>query len=133
MLYNQEAALTFNYSKMNCLKEKVQSLMKIKMIKHISWQASSFFILKALILKMTAMLKKQKANSLLKKCNEPYQNSWFLIKKKISEEYQKVNAATELNCITQRNVNLLLSVNEFFKKFADMHVISLINMFSEYD
>ena len=87
MLYNQEAALTFNYSEMSCLKEKVQSSVKIKTIEHTSWQILSFFILKILILKMTAMLKKQKANDLLKKCNRSYQNSWFLIKKKISEEY----------------------------------------------
>ena len=74
MLYNQEAALTFNYSEMSCLKKKVQSLMKIKTIKHILWQISLFFILKVLILKVTAMLKKQKVNDLLKKCDKFYQN-----------------------------------------------------------
>ena len=72
MLYNWETVLTFDYSEMNCLKEKVQSLMKIKMIEHILWQTSSFFILKALILKVTVMLKKQKVNDLLKKCDELY-------------------------------------------------------------
>ena len=30
-------------------------------------------------------------------------------------------------------MNLSFSINEFFKEFADMHVISLINMFFEYD
>ena len=72
MLYNWEAALAFDYFEMNYLKEKVQSLMKIKMIKYILWQISSFFILKVLILKMTTMLKKQKMNSLLKKCDKFY-------------------------------------------------------------
>ena len=125
--------LTFNYFEMNCLKEKMQLLMKIKIIEHILWQISSFFILKTLILKMTAMLKKQKMNNLLKKCNESYWNFWFFIKKKILKEYWKVNATTELNHIMWKNVNLLSSVNEFSKEFVNMHVISLINMFFKYN
>ena len=64
--------LTFDYSEMNCLKEKVQSLIKIKMIEYTLWQTSSFFILKVLILKVTVMLKKQKVNDLLKKYDELY-------------------------------------------------------------
>ena len=36
MLYNQEAALTFNYSEMSCLKEEVQPPVEIKMIEHTS-------------------------------------------------------------------------------------------------
>ena len=35
MLYNQEIMLTFNYSEISCLKKKVQSSVKIKIIKHI--------------------------------------------------------------------------------------------------
>ena len=133
MLYNQEAALAFDYSEMDCLKEEVQPLMKIKTIEHTPWQASSFLISKALILKVTVMLKEQKANSLLKKCDEPYQNFWFLIKKKTLGEYWKIDAAMELNHIMWRDVNLPPSVDGFFKEFAGMHVVSLINMFSEYD
>ena len=30
-------------------------------------------------------------------------------------------------------MNLLFSVNEFFKEFVNMYVILLINMFSEYN
>ena len=72
MLYNQEAALAFNYSEMRCLKEEVQSSVKINTVKHILWQASLFSISKALIMKVVVMLKKQKENELLKECNELY-------------------------------------------------------------
>ena len=48
--------------------------MKIKIIKYILWQISSFLILKMLILKMTIMLKKQKMNDLFKKCDKFYYN-----------------------------------------------------------
>ena len=87
MLYNQETALAFDYSEMRCLKKKVQSSVKIKMIKHTLWQISLFLILKMLISKMTMMLKKQKANDLLKKCNRFYHNFWFLVKKKTFNKY----------------------------------------------
>ena len=44
-----------------------------------------------------------------------------------------MNTITELNKIIKRNVNLLLSINAFFEKFAEMHYAFLVNMFSGYD
>ncbi len=44
-----------------------------------------------------------------------------------------INAAMNMNKIIIRDVNLLSDVNEFFKEFVDMIMISLIDLFSEYD
>ena len=44
-----------------------------------------------------------------------------------------MNAVTKLNKIIKKNVNLLSSVNMFFKKFVEMHYAFLMNMFSEYN
>ena len=33
----------------------------------------------------------------------------------------------------QKNVNLLFSIDKFFKKFVNMHVILLIDIFFKYD
>ncbi len=44
-----------------------------------------------------------------------------------------INAAMNMNKIIIRDVNLLSDVNEFFEEFVDMIMISLIDLFSEYD
>jgi len=38
-----------------------------------------------------------------------------------------------LNAITQRNANLPPSMNKFFEEFAKYHIVSLVNLYSEYD
>ena len=44
-----------------------------------------------------------------------------------------INVAMSMNKIIIRNANLSSDVNEFFEEFADMIMISLIDLFSEYD
>jgi len=44
-----------------------------------------------------------------------------------------INVMMNMNKIIIRDINLLSDVNEFFKEFVDMIMISLINLFSEYD
>ncbi len=44
-----------------------------------------------------------------------------------------INAVMNMNKIIIRDVNLLSDVNEFFEEFVDMIMISLIDLFSEYD
>ena len=68
------------------------------------------------------MLYKQKRFKLLKNCDSLYPG-----------DYWKVNAATELNKVIKRDANLLLFVNAFSEKFAEMYCASLVDMFSEYN
>ncbi len=44
-----------------------------------------------------------------------------------------INAAMNMIKIIIKDVNLSSDVNEFFKEFIDMIMISLIDLFSEYD
>ncbi len=78
------------------------------------------------------MLKNQIKHDILKSCHDSYWNLWFLIKKKFNQ-YCMINAAMNMNKIIIRDVNLLSDVNEFFKEFVNIIMISLIDLFSEYD
>jgi alpha-glucuronidase len=44
-----------------------------------------------------------------------------------------INAAMNINKVIIKNVNVSSDVNEFFKEFIKMIMISLINLFSEYN
>ncbi|KAF8846528.1 hypothetical protein BDZ45DRAFT_608841, partial [Acephala macrosclerotiorum] len=57
----------------------------------------------------------------------------FLIAKKIAGIYRLINAIMKINSIILRDVNILLSVNEFSKKFVEYFYTFLINFFFEYD
>ena len=133
ILRNQEKTLAWDYSEISCFHDDVVTSVMIRTVKYEAWQASNFPVLWALLPKIIEMLHEQKRFELLKNCDNPYCNSWFLMKKKITGNYWKVDAATELNKIIKRDTNLPLSVNVFSEKFTEMHYTFLINMFSEYD
>ena len=46
-----------------------------------------------------------------------YQNSWFLVAKKVANIYQLINAAIKMNSVILRDANLLPIVNEFSEEF----------------
>ena len=133
MLRNWEKALAWDYSEMGCLYSNVVASVVIRTVKHEAWQAPNFPVSQTLLLKIVKMLCEQKRFELLKDCDDPYCNSWFLMKKKTTGNYWKVNAATKLNKVIKKDANLLPSVNAFSEKFAEMYCISLVDMFSEYN
>jgi hypothetical protein len=63
------------------------------------------------------MLRERLKNRVLKYCDGPYWNPWFLVKKK-SSKYRLVNAAIEINKHSIQDANLSLSVDEFSKEFV---------------
>ena len=79
------------------------------------------------------MLKERLNKGILKYSEGLYKNLWFLIKKKTLRDYRLINSATHLNIITRRDVNLLLSINEFIKEFTDYYIISLIDLYFDYN
>ena len=44
-----------------------------------------------------------------------------------------INSITYLNIITKRDINLLLLINEFIKEFIDYYIISLIDLYFNYN
>ena len=118
---------------MGCLHSNVVVPIIIKTVKHEAWQAPNFSISQALLPKIIKMFCEQKRFEFLKDCDNLYYNSWFLMKKRITDKYWKVNAVTELNKVIKWNANLPSSVNAFSEEFAEMHYAFLIDMFSEYN
>jgi hypothetical protein len=107
--------------------------MKIRTVSHEAWQVSEFQILKALMRTIAEMIKKRIKNDVLKFCYESYRNSWFLVKKKKKEKYRLINVVLKINRVTIRNANLFSAVDEFFEKFVDCAIVSLVYLFFEYD
>ena len=132
VLYNREAALSWDFSEIGKVRDSVAEPQQIRTIPHTAWQAPGFPIPRALNETVVEMLKERIANGLLEPCHGPYRNPWFLVKKK-SGKYRMVNAAMNINKVTIRDANLPPSVDEFSEEFAGMHITSLIDFFSGYD
>ncbi len=79
------------------------------------------------------MIKDRIKNDVFEFCYELYRNSWFLMKKKKKEKYRLINAALKMNRVIIRDANLLSAINEFSKEFVDCVIVSLMNLFFEYD
>ena len=68
----------------------------------------------------------------LKDCNRLYQNFFFLVIKE-NGKYWLINTAVFLNKILIKNTNLLPSANEFLEDFSGIAIVSIVNLFSDYD
>ncbi len=132
MLFNREATMIWNFSEIKKIKDIVSFLQQIRMILHDAWQTLNFSVFKTLHQIIINMLKNWIKHDILKSCHDSYWNFWFLIKKKFNQ-YHMINAAMNMNKIIIRDINLLSNVNEFFEEFIDMIMISLIDLFSEYN
>ncbi len=133
MLFNREIALFWDFIEKDSIRFEITSLMKIRIVSHEVWQVFEFQILKALMRIIAEMIKNRIKNDVLKFCYEFYRNSWFLVKKKKKEKYRLINVALKMNRVIIRNANLLSAIDEFSEKFADCVIVSLMNLFFEYD
>jgi len=66
------------------------------------------------------MLKKWLDSDILKPCQEPYQNSWFLVQKSQKEKYHLINAVMHINKVTIKDVNISSNIEQFVKEFIDL-------------
>ena len=78
------------------------------------------------------MLQSYINTNVLEYCNDSYQNSWFLVKKK-SEKYQIINAVINMNWYIVWDTNFLSNIKKFIERSAEMTVVSLVNFYSEYN
>jgi hypothetical protein len=132
MLFNREIAFFWDFIEKDSIRSKVTSLMKIRTMSHKAWQIFEFQILKALTEIVAEMIKDRIKDDVLEFCYEFYRNSWFLMKKK-KKKYRLINAAFKMNRVIIRNANLFSAMNEFSKEFANCVIVSLMNLFFEYD
>ncbi len=79
------------------------------------------------------MIKNRIKDDVLKLCYEFYRNSWFLVKKKKKKKYRLINVVLEMNRVIIRNANLSSAIDEFSEEFVDCAIVSLVNLFFEYD
>ncbi len=133
MLFNREVALFWNFIEKDSIRSKITSLMKIRTMSHEAWQILEFQIFKTLIEIVAEMMRNRIKNDVLEFCYEFYRNSWFFVKKKKKEKYRLINAVLKMNRVIIRNANLFSAINEFSEKFVDCVIVSLVNLFSEYD
>ena len=92
------------------------------------WQAQAFRTLKALKPIVRKILKKRMDAEILKYCEELYRNPWFLVKKSNKGKYRLINAAIHINRYTIRNTIVPPNIKKFAEKFAEMQVVSLLNI-----
>ena len=68
----------------------------------------------------------------LKDCNRPYQNFFFLVVKE-NGKYWLINAAVFLNKVSIKDANLPPSADEFLEDFSGMAIVSVVDLFLGYD
>jgi hypothetical protein len=133
MLFNREIAFFWDFIEKDLIRSKVSSLMKIRTMSHEVWQILEFQILKALTEIVAKMIRNRIKNDVLEFCYESYRNFWFFVKKKKKEKYRLINVALKMNRVIIRDANLFSAIDEFSEKFADCAIVSLVNLFFEYD
>lgn len=131
-LMNREAALAWSFAEMGRVQEEVAPPQKIRTVPHTAWQAASFPIPRAIRPKIAAKVQERIDAGVYERCEGPYRNPWFCVKKK-DGDLRIVNAAMEINRRTIRDANLPPSADEFSEHIAGMAVSSLIDWFSGYD
>lgn len=68
----------------------------------------------------------------LKNCNEPYRNFFFLILKE-NGKYRLINVIVFLNKVSIKDINLLLLADKFSEEFNSMAILLVVNLFSGYN
>jgi hypothetical protein len=132
MLFNREVALFWDFIEKDLIRSEVSSFMKIRIVSHEVWQIFEFQVFKVLMKTIAEIIKNRIKNDVLKFCYEFYRNSWFLVKKK-KKKYRLINVVLKMNRVIIRDANLSSTIDEFSEKFADCAIVSLVNLFFEYD
>ena len=122
----------WNISEFIWIHSEIASLQKIWTILHEAWQTSSFSISKDLLKTVIKILQSYINTNVLEYCNDLYQNSWFLVKKKF-EKYQIINTVINMNQYTVWDTNLSSNVKEFTERSVRMIIVLLINFYSKYN
>lgn len=133
LLYNREAAISFDFKEMGKVRHEVAPPSRIRTVEHKAWQAKNFPIPRALEGEVVKMIGERLGYGVLEYCQSPYRNAWFLVAKSTPGKYRLINAAVLFNAVTIRDANLPPSVDAFSEDFAGCQLSSLVDFFSGYD
>jgi hypothetical protein len=111
-LMNREAALAWTFAEIGKVNEDVAPPQKIRTVPHKAWQVASFPIPRAIRDKVATKVQERVDAGIYERCEGPYRNPWFVVKKKNSD-YRIVNAAMNINAVTIRDATLPPSADEF--------------------
>ena len=100
--------------------------VKINCIPYKAWQEHYFLIPRKLRNVVQEMIKQRLDCQTLEMSKSPYQNLWFLVKKK-DQGYRLINNRHRMNGVTIRDANMPPNPNEFSEEFAGCHIVSLID------
>ena len=85
------------------------------------------------MLLIVKILKERLNKKVLKYFKGLYKNLWFLVKKKTLKDYKLINLIIYLNIIIKQDVNLLLLIDEFIEEFISYYIISLVDLYFNYN
>ena len=79
------------------------------------------------------MLKERLNKGVLEYFKGLYKNLQFLVKKKKLREYRLINLTIYLNIVIRQDINLPPSINEFIDEFIGCYIISLADLYFNYN
>jgi hypothetical protein len=133
VLINREKVFVFKWPDYSRIYKDVLLPIIINTIEYKVWQAVNFLYLKPLLLLIVKILKERLDKGVLEYSKGPYRNLWFLVKKKKPGEYRLINLAIYLNIVIRRDANLPPFINEFIDEFTGCYIISLVDLYSNYN
>ncbi|KAI1818885.1 hypothetical protein F4861DRAFT_544613 [Xylaria intraflava] len=96
VLFRREMAMSWDFSEIGRLDERVAPPYEMKTVPHKAWQAKGIPVPGALKEAVVEVLRARMTNSVLEESVSPYRNAWFLVEKP-SGGLRLINSATKLN------------------------------------
>lgn len=132
MLYNREAALSWEFTESGRIHPDVCPPYKIRTVEHKAWQARGFAVPKKLEQVVVNMANARLNRGTWERCDSQYRNPWHLVPKKDGGA-RWISNAQKINAVSIRDANLPPTADEFSERFAGCLINSLMDLYSGYD
>ncbi|RCI12114.1 hypothetical protein L249_0751 [Ophiocordyceps polyrhachis-furcata BCC 54312] len=132
ILFNREAALSWDHSERGQVDPLVAPPVVFKVIEHKAWQAKPVNIPKAMLPQVVELLKNRVQYGVLEPSHASYRNHYMVVAKK-DGGVRLINSVTMLNSYTIRDANPPPCADEFSEQFATCKILTLLDLFSGYD
>jgi len=132
MLRRHEKAFAFEAKEIGCVDPKVIPPMVIFTVPHVPWDLKPIPVPRAMIPKITEMLKEKIQMGILEQSMGPYSSRWFTVLKK-SGALRFIQDMQPANKVTIRNMGSGPIVDEVAEAFAGRSIYSIGDLYSGYD